>query len=70
MKPNPRKVLQDLDIEDPLYKEKLIVLKDLIFQPNVGHIIPDHLIVWAKGVGFNVEGICESRTSWWSCNNR
>ena len=64
---SPRSLILDLEPDDKYYIDKLNILHQLVTDPNVGHIIPKHIVDWCKSVGLCAEPSCEDRTSWWTC---
>lgn len=59
--------MQGLKPTDKLFKLKVKILAELILQKDMGHILDDRLVEWAKKSGIKVELHCEDRTSWWTC---
>jgi hypothetical protein len=62
------KILQALEPTDKHYKEKVMILAQLISHSDYGHIIDRKLIEWADSVGIKTKSHCEDRTSWWTCS--
>lgn len=70
MKANPRKILQSLRLNDPLYVKKVKLLAELIETPWCGHMLDDELYKWAKKQGLNVETHSEDKCIWSTCSVR
>ena len=64
---DPRRVLWHLEPDEDYYMDKLAILYSLITQPEVRHLIPDHIETWCTAQGFETEHATEDRTSWWVC---
>lgn len=63
---NLKKILNDLDIEDPLYKQKLEICYLLTIKPNVGHIISRDLLSWAEENKFKTQLHQQDHCDWWT----
>lgn len=62
--------VQELKLKDRNYKEKIMILAKIINLPTTGHILPIHLIKWAKKYELITQNHCEDHISWWTVREK
>lgn len=62
-----QKLVSELKENDKYYLDKLILLTQLLTEPDTGHIINKDIAEWCTEVGFKVCHHCEDKTSWTTC---
>jgi len=59
-----KKIIEELNVEDEKYIEKMELLGKLIQNTGIGFIIEKELVEWCKTVGLKPECQFQNRTSW------
>lgn len=63
-------ILKELNPKEINYKKKVILLAEIIKNPDVGIVCPDNLVKWCIKSNLNIECIHTDRTSWWSVSGK
>ena len=68
---NPRKILQNLDVDDVEYMSKFHILSNIInshriYESDNSIVIPAKMHVWCESVGFTTKVQTEDDCTWWS----
>ena len=62
-----QKLVSELKENDKYYLDKIILLTQLLTEPDTGHIINRDIAEWCAEVGFKIYHHCEDKTSWTTC---